>query len=93
MRFTTTILYLSFVNPQKYSLIDQSESQGLIFHHYHGGGERYYFEIIAPGICLFDYDNDNDLDFYFCQGSSLPRWNKNINLENKLIMKLFSFKR
>ncbi len=88
------ILYLSFVNPQKYSFIDQSESQGLIFHHDHSGSsERYYIEKMGPGVCLFDYDNDNDLDVYFCQGSSLPRWNKNINLENKLFGRLFGFKR
>ena len=84
MGFTTLILYLSFLYPQKYNFIDQSESQGLIFHHDHGGsGERYYIETIGPGVS-FDYDNENDLDVYFCQGSSFPGWNKNINLENKL---------
>ena len=70
---------------QKFNFNDQSESQGLIFHHDHGGsGERYYIVTIGLGVSLFDYDNENDLDVYFCQGSPFPGWNKNINLENKL---------
>ena len=39
---------------------------------------------MGSGVCLLDYDNDHDLDIYFCQGSPLPGWDKNINLENKL---------
>lgn len=65
--------------------IDVAIPQGLTFEHDHGGsGERYYIETIGPGVCLFDYDNDDDLDIYFCQGSGLPGWDKDIILENKL---------
>ena len=57
--------------------------QGLIFKHDHGGsGERHYIESIGSGVCLLDYDNDNDLDIYFCQGSELPGWDKDIVLES-----------
>ena len=64
---------------------DLSFEQGLDFVHDHGGsGKKYYVETMGSGVCLLDYDNDNDLDIYFCQGSPLPGWDKNIILENKL---------
>ena len=85
MRLITFIAFISFLYSQKYNFIDESKNQNLIFHHDHGGsGQRYYIETIGPGVCIFDYDNDKDLDIYFCQGSALPGWEKNINLENKL---------
>jgi len=65
--------------------IDVAIPQGLSFEHDHGGsGDRYYVETIGSGVCLFDYDNDDDLDIYFCQGSGLPGWDKDVILENKL---------
>ena len=64
---------------------DVADNQLLNFIHDHGGtGEKYYIETMGSGVCLFDYDNDGDLDSYFLQGSSLPGWDKKIILENKL---------
>jgi len=64
---------------------DVADNQLLNFVHDHGGtGEKYYIETMGSGVCLFDYDNDGDLDAYFLQGASLPGWDKEIILENKL---------
>ena len=64
---------------------DVADNQLLNFIHDHGGtGEKYYVETMGSGVCLFDYDNDGDLDAYFLQGASLPGWDKEIILENKL---------
>ena len=64
---------------------DVADIQLLNFVHDHGGtGEYYYIESMGSGVCLFDYDNDGDLDAYFLQGASLPGGDKEITLENKL---------
>ncbi len=86
MRFSTLLIFYSaFLFSNDYIFLDESVMQGLNFKHDHGGsGEKYYIESIGSGVCLLDYDNDNDLDIYFCQGSGLPGWDKNIVLENKL---------
>ena len=64
---------------------DVADIQLLNFVHDHGGtGEYYYIESMGSGVCLFDYDNDGDLDAYFLQGASLPGGDKEIILENKL---------
>ena len=39
---------------------------------------------MGSGVCIFDYDNDGDLDAYFPQSSPLPGWKKSVILENKL---------
>ncbi len=45
---------------------------GLDFQHFLGAtGEYYLAEVMAPGVALFDYDNDGDLDVYFLQGRVL----------------------
>ena len=70
---------------QSLAFKDVADNQLLNFVHDHGGtGEKYYIETMGSGVCLFDYDNDGDLDAYFLQGASLPGWDKEIILENKL---------
>jgi hypothetical protein len=47
-----------------------AEQVGLKFHHFNGAtGEYYMPEIMGPGVALFDYDNDGDLDVYLLQGT------------------------
>jgi hypothetical protein len=43
--------------------VDRAQSTGLDFVHFNGlSGGFYQPEIMAPGVGLFDYDNDGDLD-------------------------------
>ena len=79
------LLFTSFMIAEGFIFNDESKDQGISFIHDHGGtDQRYYIETIGAGVCLIDYDNDNDLDIYFCQGAPLPGWNKEMILENKL---------
>ena len=60
--------------PEKPWFEERASAAGIDFVHFNGmSGERYYPEIMAPGVGLLDYDNDGDLDVYLVQGQMLGR--------------------
>jgi enediyne biosynthesis protein E4 len=52
--------------------VDRARETGIDFVHTNGmSGKHYMVEVLAPGVALFDYDNDGDLDVYLIQGQTL----------------------
>ena len=48
---------------------DEAAASGLDFVHFNGAAGRFHYpELIPPGVGLFDYDNDGDLDVWLVQG-------------------------
>ena len=55
-------------------LVDRSKETGLEFTHNNGmSGERYFCEIVGPGVAIFDYDGDGDMDVALNQGHLLKK--------------------
>jgi len=53
---------------------ERADETGLRFVHFNGmSGKFLYPELMAPGVALFDYDNDGDLDVFIVQGRMLGR--------------------
>src|SRR4029078_3211054 len=58
--------------------VDRAAATGLDFTHFNGmSGAQYYAEHMGPGVALFDYDNDGDLDVFIVQGQMLGAGKKN----------------
>jgi enediyne biosynthesis protein E4 len=53
---------------------ERAHDAGLDFVHFNGMSGKYlYPELMAPGVALFDYDNDGDLDVFIVQSGMLGK--------------------
>src|SRR2546423_3757141 len=53
---------------------ERAQEAGLDFVHFNGMSGKYlYPELMAPGVALFDYDNDGDLDVFVVQSGMLGK--------------------
>lgn len=51
---------------------DRTKEAGIDFVHFNGmSGYHFYPEVMGPGVALFDFDNDGDLDIFLLQGAML----------------------
>ena len=65
--------------------MDVTTESGVVFQHEDGRSyKKYFVETLGSGIALFDYDNDDDVDIYLVNGTSLDASNTTIDATNRL---------